>query len=653
MIAKRTYIVFLAVAYSLSVAQFASAENHVRYFPLPIGPGFMVPNTSVLFGGELAFGTSLSTDATWQQLDTFTAYMDVDTTSAVFTETPIYLATLGGGDDSLQDLIGINAIYSPSNRGFRVYVRVQTDSGGNDTNLLASQMNNLSVHVNWIGVFPFSASPSFAADHLNTSGNGSDQAKYRGNLVDNFDYLNNLFFSSMTATDVNLYAHLANRMATYKIHQEAVPDYIEFLIGWASNLCSAHPSTAYPINSEVQQWGWDINLLSAPRKYSYDTKKKVLAVVGSVAYPQWHSGEHPYEKYIDISVSSAGFSETPVIITSLDRTNRTSGILDESIGYTAVVNATASGWRVYLRTHDGSTLASTDMRLNYLAVGRANQLPSCQDACQRGVNRCQNSTTIVGCVDSTDGEPCWEEVSQACPTGTTCQLYDGNYSCICTEVCTVGQKQCLSGTTYRECIRASQAPFCTYWSAAVGCPAGTTCLNGACQQCSADNSKVLSGFQPVMQPLGSNWCWAATMEAIDDYYGGSLSQCEMVSHVWELNQTICCNTAPQLCYPYWAEDASTVATEWTFRGYAYAFAHNGLLMTSVDDVIGCDESPIQAIIYYSGGWGHVEVVIGFDRQANNLYACDSLDGQCYWVNDTVYRSGEGRTWSDSIYRFVP
>jgi hypothetical protein len=82
-------------------------------------------------------------------------FVDVDTSSAGFTYTPIYITSLGG-NGSHWATTGATSIYLPTRTGFRVYVRWA--NGGSLTPAVANQNG---WHINWIarGVFVFGGPP--------------------------------------------------------------------------------------------------------------------------------------------------------------------------------------------------------------------------------------------------------------------------------------------------------------------------------------------------------------------------------------------------------------------------------------------------------------------------------------------------------------
>jgi hypothetical protein len=73
-------------------------------------------------------------------------YVDVDTSGANFTSTPKYVTSIGG-DGFHWETTGGSAIYSPTPKGFRVYVRFSTNR-----TLSPAFANQNKLHINWIGI---------------------------------------------------------------------------------------------------------------------------------------------------------------------------------------------------------------------------------------------------------------------------------------------------------------------------------------------------------------------------------------------------------------------------------------------------------------------------------------------------------------------
>jgi hypothetical protein len=75
-------------------------------------------------------------------------YVDVNTSSAGFSGTPLYFTSLGG-NSSHWATTGATSIYQPTPTGFRVYVR--WDDGAP---LTPAQANQFQWHINWLGIQP-------------------------------------------------------------------------------------------------------------------------------------------------------------------------------------------------------------------------------------------------------------------------------------------------------------------------------------------------------------------------------------------------------------------------------------------------------------------------------------------------------------------
>jgi len=82
----------------------------------------------------------------WKQYSSNSLYLDVDTSSAGFTEKPIYLTSLGG-KTAHGAITGATSIYQATPTGFRIYVRFS-----NGTPLTPEQANLWEWNVQWMGI---------------------------------------------------------------------------------------------------------------------------------------------------------------------------------------------------------------------------------------------------------------------------------------------------------------------------------------------------------------------------------------------------------------------------------------------------------------------------------------------------------------------
>jgi hypothetical protein len=83
----------------------------------------------------------------WQDHGTNGIYIDVDTSDARFTTTPVYVTSIGSTGGGNWMLTGTAAIYSPTSTGFRMYLR-WIDS----QTLRVTDAQRFGWYVNWIGV---------------------------------------------------------------------------------------------------------------------------------------------------------------------------------------------------------------------------------------------------------------------------------------------------------------------------------------------------------------------------------------------------------------------------------------------------------------------------------------------------------------------
>ncbi|WP_445248781.1 hypothetical protein [Microcoleus sp. OTE_8_concoct_300] len=98
----------------------------------------------------MARGSTPVGNTAWQQYsDGESIFVDVDTSSAGFTTTPIYITSLGGLGYHWATT-GATSIYVPTPTGFRVYVRfARADWSAALTPAFANQNQ---WHINWIAV---------------------------------------------------------------------------------------------------------------------------------------------------------------------------------------------------------------------------------------------------------------------------------------------------------------------------------------------------------------------------------------------------------------------------------------------------------------------------------------------------------------------
>jgi hypothetical protein len=94
----------------------------------------------------VAAGSSPTDGSGWQTYLTNYLYIDVNTSAAGFSRTPVYVTSLGGRTRHWE-LIGGSAVYQPTATGFRVYLRHLKDEPITRLNAL-----DYGWHVKWHAV---------------------------------------------------------------------------------------------------------------------------------------------------------------------------------------------------------------------------------------------------------------------------------------------------------------------------------------------------------------------------------------------------------------------------------------------------------------------------------------------------------------------
>ena len=95
---------------------------------------------------ESLAGSTVSGATNWKQYGSNSIYVDVDTTKAGFSDTPLYFTSIGGRY-SQWEVDGASAVYSPTDTGFRIYVRDDLSNY-----LTPETANQRGWNVQWIGV---------------------------------------------------------------------------------------------------------------------------------------------------------------------------------------------------------------------------------------------------------------------------------------------------------------------------------------------------------------------------------------------------------------------------------------------------------------------------------------------------------------------
>ena len=112
---------------------------------LVISGSFIAPQLFGNQGFRIASGRTAPGATNWQVYNANGISVNVDTSAAGFTKTPMYLTSLGGSSNHWA-VVGASSIYVPTPTGFTVYVRYATDGP-----LAPATANALQWFIQWVG----------------------------------------------------------------------------------------------------------------------------------------------------------------------------------------------------------------------------------------------------------------------------------------------------------------------------------------------------------------------------------------------------------------------------------------------------------------------------------------------------------------------
>ncbi|MBO1350947.1 MAG: hypothetical protein EBE86_027890 [Hormoscilla sp. GUM202] len=93
---------------------------------------------------KIASGSTTPCKTEWVDYNQKGIYVDVDTSAAGFTETPLYFTSIGGKGNHWTTS-GATSIYSASPTGFRIYIY-------KDVSLTPEYANDRCWHMNWMAI---------------------------------------------------------------------------------------------------------------------------------------------------------------------------------------------------------------------------------------------------------------------------------------------------------------------------------------------------------------------------------------------------------------------------------------------------------------------------------------------------------------------
>jgi len=107
--------------------------------------------TTVMTVAKIASGKTKPGATNWQ-VNANGLLVDVDTSAAGFTRTPIYVTSIGG-DKYHWGTTGASAVYNATEKGFRIAIRFEGDFTG--VAITPETANEYKWHINWIAIEPW------------------------------------------------------------------------------------------------------------------------------------------------------------------------------------------------------------------------------------------------------------------------------------------------------------------------------------------------------------------------------------------------------------------------------------------------------------------------------------------------------------------
>jgi hypothetical protein len=259
-------------------------------------------------------------------------YVDIDTSKAKFKKTPVYFTSLSGTGNHYV-LTGIEAVYSATKKGFRVYVRIPNQR------LTVDYAKQRKWTINWIGIEKSTKDIKLSR--------ASKWLKY-------------------PSSSIYTYLKVKTKMKGYRVFTG---------LGGQTRHWTATGAPAIKTNkkgfnvylrnnnalTEAKTYKWLVNIMKVRKK----SKKYVTGVASN-----WKDYYNGHGLYIDVPTGKYKFKKTPKYFTSL---TGKSGLADLT-GITAIYNPSKNGFRVYITRIDGKKISVSmakkyKWKLHWMAVG--------------------------------------------------------------------------------------------------------------------------------------------------------------------------------------------------------------------------------------------------------------------------------------------
>ena len=270
-------------------------------------------------------GSTSPGSTNWQAYGSNAIYVDVDTDAAGFTATPRYFTSLGGLGNHW-DALGVNAIYSATSTGFRIYMK-----NWNGASLTPAYANSNKWYVQWLGV---------PASNTNSGATPMGTTNWQA------------YGSNAIYVDVN----------TGAAGFTETPRYFTSLGGLGSQWDALGVNAIYSATStgfRIYLKNWNGAGLTPAYANSNKWYVQWLGVpttnTNSGATPMGTTNWQAYGSnaiYVDVNTGAAGFTETPHYFASLGGL----GSQWDALGVNAIYSPTSTGFRIYLKNWNGAGL---------------------------------------------------------------------------------------------------------------------------------------------------------------------------------------------------------------------------------------------------------------------------------------------------------
>jgi len=207
------------------------------------------------------------------------------------------------------------------------------------------------------------------------------------------------------------------------------------------------------------------------------------------------------------------------------------------------------------------------------------------------------------------------------------------------EIATVG----AGVRTYQNTGLAANTTYC-YRVRAYNSAGNSGYSNEPCATTGCPTQKILS--VTAIRQEQTNWCWAATAQAIMGFHGTSVRQCDLAN--WLFSQSTCCSNPGSAACNRAATNAeqSRVYSHW---GFSNTPVNSSISFTTVKNEI-CNNRPIKFGWAWTGGGGHALTMRGYyDGTTDYVYYIDPGDASYNYNAYSWVVSGGNHTWSTTTY----